>query len=193
MPSETGESRPPNLGTVTLSTEQRVDLEDWDAFRRLDRMSDHWWWRPGWRPDRYYLTWYVVFDDQALRDYVTGFQQAIADLVYLDPVPADGIHMTVQGVAFADELTADTVAAIAQEATDRCSDLEPFTLTVGPIGAYSGGTFVRAAPWQPDPHSSQRRDFPCSPSEQFPEVSAPFTSTRGVSKISQNRYYQGML
>ncbi|ABW14900.1 conserved hypothetical protein [Parafrankia sp. EAN1pec] len=134
---------------VPPTHEAQVDADDWEAFRLTERMADHWWWRPGWRPDRHYLTWYLVFHHQALTDYVAGFQQALADLEYLDPVPVDGLHMTVQGVAFADELTAETVAAIGKAADERCADIEPFTLTVGPIAAYTGGTFLRASPWQP--------------------------------------------
>jgi len=134
---------------VPPTVEEQVDAEDWETFRRTERMADHWWWRPGWRPGRHYLTWYLVFDDQALTDYVAGFQHALADLDYLDPVPADGLHMTVQGVAFADELPAYTVTAIGTAADARCADVEPFTLTVGPIAAYPGGTFLRATPWAP--------------------------------------------
>ena len=135
--------------TVALTPEQQVDAEDWESFRRTERMADHWWWRPGWRPDRHYLTWYLVFHDQALSDYVGGFQRALADLDYLDPVPVDGLHLTVQGVAFADEMPADQVAALGKAADEACADVEPFTLTVGPIAAYTGGTFLRTAPWQP--------------------------------------------
>ncbi|OHV40826.1 2'-5' RNA ligase family protein [Pseudofrankia sp. EUN1h] len=112
-------------------------------------MADHWYWRPGHRPGRNYLTWYVVFDDQALRDHVAAHQKALADLDYLDPVPADGIHMTVQGVGFPDEVDPSTAARIGEQATARTADIEPFTLTVGPIAAYPGGTFLRAAPWRP--------------------------------------------
>ncbi|SNQ47248.1 conserved hypothetical protein [Frankia canadensis] len=134
---------------MALTPEQQVDAEDWESFRRAERMTDHWWWRPGWRPDRHYLTWYLVFQDPALADYVAGFQRTLADLGYLDPVPVDGLHLTVQGVAFADEMDADQVAALGKAADELCADLERFTLTAGPIAAYTGGTFLRTAPWQP--------------------------------------------
>jgi 2'-5' RNA ligase len=134
---------------VPIRAEERVDLDDWDVFRRLDRLADHWWWRPGWHPDRRYLTWYVVFDDPGLRAHVAGMQSALADLDYLDPVPADGLHMTVQGVAFADELPHQQVAALGARADRRCADMAPFTLTIGPPNGYEGGTFLRATPWRP--------------------------------------------
>lgn len=134
---------------MPLTPEQQADTDDWNTFRHTERMADHWWWRPGWRPGRHYLTWYLVFHEQTLTDHVASFQLELADLDYLDPVPVDGLHMTVQGVAFADEMPPDQVTALGKAADEQCADLEPFTLTVGPIAAYPGGTFLRAAPWAP--------------------------------------------
>jgi len=129
--------------------EDQVDAEDWEAFQRTERLADHWYWRPGHRPGRNYLTWYFVFDDQTLRDYVARYQRALADLDYLDPVPADGIHMTIQGVGFPDEISPEAAARIGENAAAGLVDIAPFTLTVGPIASYPGGTFLRAAPWRP--------------------------------------------
>jgi len=100
-------------------------------------------------PGRRYLTWYILFDDPQLSLRVAQLQDKLADLEYLDPVPADGLHLTVQGVGFADEVPAGEVAAIGAQARRLCADLEPFSLAIGPIAAYSGGTFLRASPWQP--------------------------------------------
>jgi hypothetical protein len=135
---------------VPGSLEEQVDLDDWNVFRRLDRLADHWWWRPGWHPTRRYLTWFILFDDDpGLRVHVARMQAELADLDYLDPVPPDGLHMTIQGVAFADELTPDQVAALGAEADRRCADLAPFTLTIGPANGFEAGTFLRSTPWQP--------------------------------------------
>jgi 2'-5' RNA ligase len=134
---------------VPHSHEDQVDAEDWEAFQRTERLANHWYWRPGHRPGRNYLTWYFVFDDQALRDHVAYHQQALADLDYLDPVPPDGIHMTVQGVGFPDEVNLDAAERIGERASALASDIPPFTLTVGPVASYPGGTFLRAAPSSP--------------------------------------------
>lgn len=134
---------------VNASIEKQVDLSDWDEFGRVTYLANHWWDRPGWQPDRHYLTWYLLFDSHDLRAYVARFQAALADLDYLDPVPADDLHLTVQGVDFADLVDEAEVAAIASEAKRRCRGLVPFSLTIGPINAYPGGTFLRAKPWKP--------------------------------------------
>lgn len=44
----------------TSTVEHVTDIEDWKAFRQLRRLADHWYWRPGWRPDRRYMTWYLL-------------------------------------------------------------------------------------------------------------------------------------
>jgi 2'-5' RNA ligase len=131
---------------VNLILEQRVDEEDWKEFRRIKRLGDHWD-RHDWPPERRYLTWYVVFDDPGLRAHVAALQDELADLDYLDPIPPDGLHMTIQGVAYVDELGEEQIDAIGSRAKDLCSSLRPFGLSLGPIAGYRGGTFLRASPW----------------------------------------------
>ena len=133
---------------MQATTEERVDAEDWERFQQVQRLSDHWD-RPDWPPERRYLTWYVVFDDPGLRELVAGCQRELADLDYLDPVPPDGLHMTVQGISYLDELGSDQPAAIAERATEECAGMGQFSLRIGPIGGHRGGTFLRATPWQP--------------------------------------------
>ncbi len=134
---------------MPVNQEEQVDLEDWEQFLQLDMLASHWWERPGWRPGRRYLTWYITFDaDSQVTSYVQEFQRALP-FPYLDPVPADGVHMTIQGVGFADEVTDADVAQIAEQAQARCADLAPVDLAIGPIAAYQGGTFLRATPWSP--------------------------------------------
>ena len=133
---------------VNGSTEERVDVEDWARFRQVDRLADHWD-RHDWPPERRYLSWYIVFDSPSLADYVKSYQAPLADLDYLDPIPPDGLHMTVQGIAYVDELSQEQTAEIARRAQGPCSGMAPFELRVGPIGGHRGGTFLRTAPWEP--------------------------------------------
>lgn len=146
-------SRPTPSVALTLmreagSVEQRVDEEDWRRFRGIQRLGDHWV-REDWPLGRHYTTWYVVFRDPAVQAYAARFQGELADLDYLDPIPADGLHMTIQGVAYRDQLDDEQIAAIAQRGAERCADLEPFDLSLGPISGFRAGTFVRAEPWAP--------------------------------------------
>jgi 2'-5' RNA ligase len=138
------------------SHEDEIDRRDWETFRQVDTLTDHWWWRPGWRPDRQYYTWFILFESDArLIDLVDECQRSLK-LPYLDLIPPDGLHMTVQGVAFADEVSDAEVAELGARARVACANLASFTLTVGPLAGYSGGVFLRAAPWAPLRHLRAR-------------------------------------
>jgi 2'-5' RNA ligase len=130
------------------TAEQQVDEEDWRRFQGIQRLADHWV-RADWPSSRHYVTWYVVFRDPAVHAYAARFQRELADLDYLDPIPADGLHMTIQGVAYRDQLDDDQINAIARRGVERCAELAPFDLCLGPISGFRAGTFVRAEPWAP--------------------------------------------
>jgi len=131
-----------------VSVEQRVDEEDWRRFQGIQRLGDHWV-REDWPFSRHYVTWYVVFRDPAVQAYAARFQRELAELDCLDPIPADGLHMTVQGVAYRDQLSEEQINAIARRGAERCADLPSFDVSLGPISGFRAGTFVRAEPWAP--------------------------------------------
>jgi 2'-5' RNA ligase len=121
----------------------------WDDFLRLDRMRDHWWWRPGWRLGRSFYTFHITFDeDPAVRRLAATYHAAL-DLPTLDPVPLDGLHMTLQGVGFTDEVTDDEIAAITVDATRRCTAPRPFAVTIGPADGDPQGVPLAVRPWEP--------------------------------------------
>lgn len=128
--------------------EQQVDEEDWARFQQVERLADHWD-RHDWPPERHFITWYVLFDDPRLRGFVAEFQRRLADLDYLDPVPPDGLHMTIQGVAYADQLDDMQIQAITDRARSHCQGLTSFELHLGPLSGFRAGTFLRATPWAP--------------------------------------------
>ncbi|MGH3773655.1 MAG: 2'-5' RNA ligase family protein [Pseudonocardiaceae bacterium] len=96
-------------------------------------MRDHWWWRPGWRVGRSFYTWHVTFDDQpAAHQLAADYAPILEDLPTLDPIPVRWLHLTMQGIGFTDEVDRADVEAIVDAARDRCADLAPFTITLGP-------------------------------------------------------------
>jgi 2'-5' RNA ligase len=98
-----------------------------------DRMRDHWWWRPGWRAGRRMYTWHVTFDDQPqLHELVRNYQAALAPLPGLDLVPMCWLHLTMQGIAFTDEVSLQDVADIAEATRKRLATQQPVALSVGP-------------------------------------------------------------
>ena len=74
-----------------------------------ERMRDHWWWRPGWRPGRRMYTWHFTFDGQtALHELVNAYQERLAGLPSLDPIPRQWLHLTTQSIGFTDEVSDQT-------------------------------------------------------------------------------------
>ncbi|MEU4806395.1 2'-5' RNA ligase family protein [Actinosynnema sp. NPDC023587] len=98
-----------------------------------EAMRDHWWWRPGWRIGRSFYTWHVTFAGQpGAQRLVDDYAPLLASLPQFDPVPAQWLHLTLQGIGFTDEVDRDDVDHIVQAARARCAELVPFTVTIGP-------------------------------------------------------------
>lgn len=119
----------------------------WDAYQRLPELVEHWYWRPGWRADRTFYTWHVTFEGQtALHDLVTNLVKQLA-LPGLDPVPLDGLHLTMQGLGFTDEVDQVDLVRIIEEARHRCAAVAPIELTLGPVDPDAEGIGLLVAPW----------------------------------------------
>ncbi|MEX5712744.1 2'-5' RNA ligase family protein [Parafrankia sp. FMc6] len=120
-----------------------------EAFARLDRMRDHWWWRPGWQVGRSFYTFHVTFEDAPEVAKLAGYYRRALDLPTLDPVPDEGLHLTMQGIGFTDEVTEVEVNAIVGAARARLAGLAPFDLTLGPADADPEAVMLQVAPWAP--------------------------------------------
>lgn len=93
-------------------------------------LRDHWWWRPGWRPDRRFYTWHLTFEGQEpLHRLVEAYQSALADLDGFDLIPVRWLHLTTQGIGFTDEIGRHEADAIANEAAHSLRDLPAVDLT----------------------------------------------------------------
>ncbi len=98
-----------------------------------DFMAVHWQWRRGWRPGRRKYAWHFTFDDQPpVRGLAARYQERLAALPGLDPIPAQWLHLTVQAVGFTDEVSDGDVAAIIEAARRRVGALPPARVTIGP-------------------------------------------------------------
>jgi 2'-5' RNA ligase len=139
---------PPEL-PAALDDPVEIREHDWQAFSRLGQMNDHWQ-RPGWTPGRRSYHWMLTVPDGAadVRGLAATCQAAIAR-PELDPVPLDGLHLTVGRIGFTDEVTADTATAVAGEASAECHDLGPIELLVGPLAGSRGALRFSVSPWLP--------------------------------------------
>ncbi|WP_433162518.1 2'-5' RNA ligase family protein [Kribbella sp. CA-247076] len=99
----------------------------------FEEVRDHWYWRPGWRPDRSFYTWHVTFEDRPeLAALQASYAELLHDLPGFTPVPVEWLHLTVQGVGFADKVPAADLAEIVEATRLRFAKVEPFPVTIGP-------------------------------------------------------------
>jgi 2'-5' RNA ligase len=116
-------------------------------------MRRHWWWRPGWAPGRRLYAWHLTLGDQTvsrgreeLRRVAAAYQARLAGLPGLDLVPAEWLHLTVQGIGFADEVGGGEVEPIVAAVRRRCAALAPVRLTLGPALLQAEGVWLPVAP-----------------------------------------------
>jgi 2'-5' RNA ligase len=101
--------------------------------RMVDRVRNHWYWRPGWRAGRSFYTWHITFEnDPILSNLHTAYRPAVGSLPGITPVPAQWLHLTLQGVGFADKLTQEDLDPIVDAARRRLALIHPFEIRIGP-------------------------------------------------------------
>ena len=90
--------------------------------RRLDfeRTRDHWWWRPGWGPGARFLTFHLTFETAPeLHAEASRLAPGLAVLPRVDVVPIPWLHLTMTGVGFVDDVSADQIAALTDAVIHR--------------------------------------------------------------------------
>ncbi|MEV6071951.1 2'-5' RNA ligase family protein [Nocardia sp. NPDC052001] len=94
---------------------------------------DHWWWRPGWSLGRSFYTWHITFGpDSPIRALVPVFAPTVSAIATMAPVTASGLHITIQGIGFTDEVDAGDIDRIVAAAECRLAARAAFTVRVGP-------------------------------------------------------------
>ncbi|WJY43265.1 2'-5' RNA ligase family protein (plasmid) [Streptomyces sp. P9-2B-2] len=96
-----------------------------------DRMTNHWWWRPGWGPGSRFFTFHFTFRQaNDLHRLAAEYRRALADVDGLDLVPDESLHLTTQGLDFTDRVPDGDLRAILTAAQHRLAALPAFDLTV---------------------------------------------------------------
>ncbi|WP_051174991.1 2'-5' RNA ligase family protein [Nocardia exalbida] len=94
---------------------------------------DHWWWRPGWKPGKSFYTWHITFDDDSpAGQLVEIFAPTLSQIPTMDPVAREGLHITLQGVGFTDQVTTADIQLISEAAASYLSRRGPFDALIGP-------------------------------------------------------------
>ena len=113
----------------------------------LKSVQDHWWWRPGWRPGRHFYACHLIPDDiPPLRDLARTYQTATERFGFLDQIPAQWLHITMQGIGFVDEISANEIQEIHAKLTDLLQKTEQPTVTFHRPTIQKEALYLRALP-----------------------------------------------
>lgn len=111
-------------------------------------MKDHWWWRPGWAPGRRYYAWHLTFADAPeVCAAAAPYRSALRPLGILDDVPDPWLHLTMQGIGFDDDVTADEARDIAAAARGRVSTMAAIDVSLPAAQVGTEGVYFPVDPW----------------------------------------------
>ncbi|MEU4602549.1 2'-5' RNA ligase family protein [Kribbella sp. NPDC023972] len=105
-----------------------TDRPEW-MWRHATELRNHWWWRPGWQiGTRFYAFHLAVGCCEDLASLVAQYQDAVRDIPGFDPIPREWLHITMQGLAFVDEISSEDLASVVKTTRAALREAEPFTL-----------------------------------------------------------------
>ncbi len=123
-----------------------ITRHDWEAFAALDRLTNHWD-RPGWENGRRAYYWLLTFPrSTSLLSRARHCQDALEHLG-MDPVPDDGLHVTLTRVGAVDQVEPRDLDRLV--ATVRECALPAFRLDAYPLAGSRGAVRFSLAPWTP--------------------------------------------
>ncbi|GAQ57464.1 2'-5' RNA ligase family protein [Streptomyces acidiscabies] len=123
-----------------------IAAHDWAAFSTLDELTDHWS-RPGWTDGSRAYYWMLTFpDDRRLAALAGHCQEELAPLG-LDPVPLDGLHITLARVGPPGDVTSGQLNNLARDTESLLPTA--FSVRAMPLAGSRGAVRLSLGPWEP--------------------------------------------
>jgi 2'-5' RNA ligase len=117
---------------------------------RVESVRSHWYWRPGWRAGRHLYACHLTLDDHPqLRELIRRYQDALAHLGNLDLIPPGSLHLTMQRIGFADEVSPAELKAVAERIADRLGDAPRPVVTFRQPTVREEAVYLGALPAEP--------------------------------------------
>lgn len=92
------------------------------AVENVASVRNHWWWRPGWREGRHFYACHFTFEDHPeVRELAATYQEPLSRFGQLDLIPAEWLHLTMQGIGFVDEVSDDEIWSVTERVGDYLS------------------------------------------------------------------------
>jgi 2'-5' RNA ligase len=114
------------------------------------RVRNHWYWRPGWRAGRHLYACHLTLDDQPeLRELIDQYQGALAQLPNLDLIPPGSLHLTMQRIGWADEVSRAELHAVAERIADRLRDAPRPVVTLHQPAVWDEAVVLKVLPAEP--------------------------------------------
>ncbi|MER7994402.1 2'-5' RNA ligase family protein [Micromonospora chalcea] len=133
-----------------------MSLADLPPGQNAEQVRNHWWWRPGWHVGRRFFAFHITFDNQpALHELAATYRTALAEMPSLTLIPDQWLHLTMQGIGFADEIQPAVLSQLVEEARDLLSAFPAFEVEFGPAIVADEAIVMPAEP--PEPVQELRR------------------------------------
>ncbi|MCP2316656.1 2'-5' RNA ligase [Nocardia amikacinitolerans] len=172
---------------ASTSRADAIRDNDWAAFRQLSELHDHWTLK-AWSPGQSGYYWYLTFDDAELVDLVSRCQAALVD-DGIDPVPTDGLHLTVLGFGKTSEVSDDQLSEVVAAARETLSDQAAFDLEIGPLTGSRSAIRFSVAPWDPllNLHGRLRDAVATTRPANMPPQTTEFRPHLGIGYVNRQQ------
>lgn len=121
--------------------------------------QDHWQWRPGWRLGRRMYTMHLTLQEAPVVEAaIRRLQESLAAVDMLRPVPIEGLHLTMTGVGFTDEVTAGQLDEVAEQVFAKAAAMRTAPLVLDSLLVGAEAVMLRAqhGAWLDELLASQR-------------------------------------
>ncbi|HEY4462377.1 MAG TPA: 2'-5' RNA ligase family protein [Streptosporangiaceae bacterium] len=110
----------------------------------------YWRGRPGWHTGQDFYACFLTLEDQPeLRGLVRRYQDALGPVPDLDLIAPHWLHITMQGIGFADDISPTDLAAITERIGVRLRAMTPPKATFGRPTIRPTAVYLKADPPEP--------------------------------------------